>query len=155
MPNRPKGLPNALTVNSALSGAVPPSAAIAPTPPIWSAIPADPEAEHADGVDHEVHAMVCATFFARVKPVSTMREARLHEHDQEPGDSVQTMLIEILLWPTVSITSGRVGLAAILHRDVLGGAGRRTRRVVQGGRRRISLGLDHGGVEHHVDGERE
>ena len=57
-------------------------------------------------------AMVWAAFLARVKPGLDQGEAGLHEHDQEAGDQVQTMLMAILLWPTAPMSSARVGLPA-------------------------------------------
>ena len=73
--------------------------------------------------------MVCAAFFARVKPVSTIAKPACMNMTRKPATSVQTMLIAILLWPTVSITSVSVGLAASFTGDVLGGAGRGAGRV--------------------------
>ncbi len=58
--------------------------------------------------------MVWAAFLARVKPVSTMANPACMNMTRNPVIRVQTMLIEILLWPTVSITSARVGFAASL-----------------------------------------
>ena len=54
---------------------------------------------------------VWAAFLARVKPVSTMANPVCMNMTRKPAIRVQTMLMEILLWPTVSITSARVGLA--------------------------------------------
>ena len=59
-------------------------------------------------------AIVCATFLARVKPVSTIAKPACMNMTRKPAISVQTMLMAILLWPTASITSGNVGLAASL-----------------------------------------
>ena len=67
--------------------------------------------------------MVCAAFFARVKPVSTIANPACMNMTRKPVNSVQTMLIAILLWPTVSITSVSVGLAASLTGHVGGRAG--------------------------------
>ena len=53
--------------------------------------------------------MVCAAFLARQNPVSTIAKPACMNITRKPASSVQTMLIEILLWPTVSITSGSVG----------------------------------------------
>src|SRR5438034_9719145 len=55
--------------------------------------------------------IVWAAFLARVKPVSTMANPACMNMTRKPVIRVQTMLMEILLWPTVSITSARVGLA--------------------------------------------
>src|SRR6185295_18539613 len=57
---------------------------------------------------------VWAAFLARVNPVSTMANPVCMNMTRKPASSVQTMLMEILLWPTVSITSWRVGLAGSL-----------------------------------------
>ena len=54
-------------------------------------------------------AMVCAAFFARVKPVSTIAKPACMNMTRKPVTSVHMMLMEILLWPTVSITSASVG----------------------------------------------
>jgi hypothetical protein len=56
--------------------------------------------------------MVCAAFFARVKPVSTIAKPACMNITRKPVSSVHMMLIETLLWPTVSITSISVGFAA-------------------------------------------
>ena len=56
--------------------------------------------------------IVCAAFFARVKPVSTIANPACMNMTRKPVSRVQTMLIAILLWPTVSMTSTSVGLAA-------------------------------------------
>src|SRR6266699_4672492 len=54
---------------------------------------------------------VWAAFLARVNPVSTIANPACMNMTRKPVMSVQTMLIEILLWPTVSMTSARVGFA--------------------------------------------
>ena len=56
--------------------------------------------------------MVWAAFLARVKPVSTSANPACMNMTRKPVIRVQTMLMEILLWPTVSITSARAGFAA-------------------------------------------
>ncbi len=48
---------------------------------------------------------VWAAFLARVKPVSTMANPACMNMTRKPQTRVQTMLMEILLWPTVSMTS--------------------------------------------------
>src|SRR6185503_835694 len=58
--------------------------------------------------------IVCAAFLARVKPVSTIAKPACMNITRKPVSSVHTMLIETLLWPTVSITSTSVGCAASL-----------------------------------------
>src|SRR3954468_12885469 len=58
--------------------------------------------------------IVCAAFFARVKPVSTIANPACMNMTREPASSVHTKLIAILLWPTVSITSEIVGFFASL-----------------------------------------
>ena len=49
--------------------------------------------------------MVCAAFFAREKPVSTMAKPACMNMTRKPASSVQTKLMATLLWPTVSMTS--------------------------------------------------
>src|SRR5258708_12629918 len=56
--------------------------------------------------------IVWAAFLARQKPVSTMANPACMNMTRKPVMSVQTMLIEILLWPTVAITSASVGALA-------------------------------------------
>src|SRR3989442_6175473 len=58
--------------------------------------------------------MVWAAFLARQNPVSTRAKPACMNMTRKPVNRVQTMLMEILLWPTVSITSWRVGLAGSL-----------------------------------------
>src|SRR5215510_1930541 len=53
--------------------------------------------------------IVWAAFFARVNPVSTIAKPACMNMTRNPARSVQTKLMAILLWPTVSITSVRVG----------------------------------------------
>src|SRR6266446_6886308 len=55
---------------------------------------------------------VWAAFFALVKPVSTMANPVCMNMTRKPVIRVHVMLIAILLCPTVSMTSIRVGLAA-------------------------------------------
>src|SRR6185503_15820265 len=57
---------------------------------------------------------VWAAFLSRVKPVSTIANPVCMNMTRKPARSVQTKLIEILLWPTVSITSAIVGFAGSL-----------------------------------------
>src|SRR5215468_7370255 len=57
-------------------------------------------------------AMVWAAFLARQKPVSTRAKPACMNMTRKPVISVHTMLMAILLWPTVSITSVRAGWAA-------------------------------------------
>ena len=56
--------------------------------------------------------MVCATFFDWVNPVSTNAKPACMNMTRKPAMSVHMMLMAILLWPTVSITSASCGLAA-------------------------------------------
>src|SRR5436190_16920460 len=53
--------------------------------------------------------MVCATFLALVKPDSTIANPACMNMTRKPVKRVHMKLMEILLWPTRSITSGRVG----------------------------------------------
>ena len=53
--------------------------------------------------------IVCATFLARVNPVSTSAKPACMNMTRKPASSVQTTLMAILLCPTVSITSASVG----------------------------------------------
>src|SRR5262245_28531209 len=53
--------------------------------------------------------IVWAAFLARVNPVSTIAKPACMNITRKPASSVHTKLMAILLWPTVSITSGRVG----------------------------------------------
>ena len=53
--------------------------------------------------------MVCATFLARVSPVSTSAKPACMNMTRNPVNNVQTTLRAIRLWPTVSITSVSVG----------------------------------------------
>src|SRR6266478_2915778 len=57
--------------------------------------------------------IVCATFFARVKPVSTSANPACMNMTRKPVNSVHMMLIETRLWPAKSATSSRVGLPAV------------------------------------------
>src|SRR6185295_11332869 len=57
---------------------------------------------------------VWAAFLARVKPVSTIANPVCMNMTRKPASKVHTKLIEILLWPTVSITSAMVGFAGSL-----------------------------------------
>src|SRR5713226_7028414 len=57
-------------------------------------------------------AMVWAAFLARQNPVSTSANPACMNMTRKPVISVQTMLMAILLWPTVAMTSGRVGFLA-------------------------------------------
>src|SRR6185436_19128028 len=57
---------------------------------------------------------VWAAFLARVKPVSTIANPVCMNMTRKPASKVHTTLMEILLWPTVSITSWTVGLAGSL-----------------------------------------
>src|SRR5712692_6612746 len=57
-------------------------------------------------------AMVWAAFLARQNPVSTRANPACMNMTRKPVISVQTMLMAILLWPTVAMTSGRVGFLA-------------------------------------------
>src|SRR2546425_1799641 len=58
--------------------------------------------------------MVCATFFARVKPVSTSANPACMNMTRKPVNSVHITLIETRLWPAKSATSARVGLPGSL-----------------------------------------
>src|SRR4051812_14850266 len=58
--------------------------------------------------------IVCAAFLARQKPASTIAKPACMNITRKPQTSVHTKLMAILLWPTVSITSGSVGAAAFL-----------------------------------------
>src|SRR3954463_8320141 len=58
--------------------------------------------------------IVWAAFLARQKPVSTMAKPACMNMTRKPVSSVHMMLRATLLWPTVVITSGRVGAAASL-----------------------------------------
>ena len=62
---------------------------------------ADPEPEHAEGVDLKFIAIVCATFLARVRPVSTSANPACMNMTRKPVISVQTMFMAIF----VSLTS--------------------------------------------------
>src|SRR5260370_27013397 len=55
--------------------------------------------------------MVWAAFLARQNPVSTRAKPACMNMTRKPVMSVHTMLMATLLWPTVSITSSRAGLA--------------------------------------------
>ena len=57
--------------------------------------------------------MVWETFLARVKPVSTMANPGCMNMTRKPQINNQTMLMEILLWPTVAANSSRVGLPGV------------------------------------------
>src|SRR6186997_355539 len=57
---------------------------------------------------------VWAAFLARVKPVSTIANPVCMNMTRKPASRVHTKLMEILLWPTVSITSATVGFAGSL-----------------------------------------
>src|SRR6185503_6523114 len=57
---------------------------------------------------------VWAAFLARVKPVSTIANPVCMNMTRKPASKVHTKLMEILLWPTVSITSAIVGFAGSL-----------------------------------------
>src|ERR1041384_1013552 len=59
-------------------------------------------------------AMVWAAFLARHSPVSTMANPACMNITRNPVSRVQTMLMAILLWPTVVITSAIVGFFASL-----------------------------------------
>src|SRR6266850_58316 len=58
--------------------------------------------------------MVCATFFARVNPVSTSAKPACMNMTRKPVSSVHITLIETRLWPANSATSESVGLPASL-----------------------------------------
>src|SRR5947199_7288074 len=58
--------------------------------------------------------MVCATFLARVKPVSTSANPACMNMTRKPVSSVHITLIETRLWPANSATSVSVGLPASL-----------------------------------------
>ncbi len=58
--------------------------------------------------------MVWAAFLARVKPVSTRAKPACMNMTRKPVIRVQMMLMEILLWPTASAISARIGLPASL-----------------------------------------
>src|SRR5882724_9495691 len=58
--------------------------------------------------------MVCATFFARVNPVSTSANPACMNMTRKPVSSVHITLIETRLWPAKSATSARVGLPGSL-----------------------------------------
>src|SRR5882672_430141 len=58
--------------------------------------------------------MVCATFLARVKPVSTSANPACMNMTRKPVSSVHITLIETRLWPANSATSASVGLPASL-----------------------------------------
>src|SRR5712691_10525508 len=55
--------------------------------------------------------MVWAAFLARQNPVSTRAKPACMNMTRKPVMSDHTMLMATLLWPTVSITSSRAGLA--------------------------------------------
>ena len=59
-------------------------------------------------------AIVCVAFLARQNPVSTIANPACMNITRNPASRVQTMFNEILVCPTVSITSGKVGFAASL-----------------------------------------
>jgi len=59
-------------------------------------------------------AMVWAAFLARQNPVSTSANPACMNMTRKPVRSVQTMLMAILLWPTVAITSSMAGALASL-----------------------------------------
>src|SRR4029450_1866258 len=56
--------------------------------------------------------MVCATFLARVKPVSTSAKPACMNMTRKPVSRVHMRLIDTRLWPAKSATSVRVGLPA-------------------------------------------
>src|SRR6267143_1956135 len=58
--------------------------------------------------------MVCATFLARVKPVSTSANPACMNMTRKPVSSVHITLIETRLWPANSATSESVGLPGSL-----------------------------------------
>src|SRR5438094_2335745 len=58
--------------------------------------------------------IVCATFFARVKPVSTSANPACMNMTRKPVNRVHMMLMETRLWPAKSATSSSVGLPAVL-----------------------------------------
>ncbi len=57
--------------------------------------------------------MVWATFFARVKPVSTSAKPACMNMTRKPANSVHTTLIATRLWPANSAISSSVGLPAV------------------------------------------
>ena len=58
--------------------------------------------------------MVCATFFARVKPVSASANPACMNMTRKPVSSVHIRLIDTRLWPAKSAISASVGLPASL-----------------------------------------
>ena len=71
--------------------------AIAPTPPICSAYPHIQNPKSPIAYTMKFIVMVCATFFARVKPVSTNAKPACMNMTRNPARSTHTMLIAILL----------------------------------------------------------
>src|SRR2546422_4515252 len=57
--------------------------------------------------------IVCATFFARVKPVSTSAKPACMNMTRKPVSKVHMTLIDTRLWPAKSATSSSVGLPAV------------------------------------------
>ncbi len=57
--------------------------------------------------------IVCATFFARVKPVSTSANPACMNMTRKPVSRVHMRLIDTRLWPAKSATSSSVGLPAV------------------------------------------
>src|SRR5689334_18768734 len=58
--------------------------------------------------------IVCATFLARVKPVSARANPACMNMTRKPVSNVHMRLIDTLLWPTASAISSSVGLPAVL-----------------------------------------
>ena len=69
--------------NSCVSGGVPPSVATRADAAHLQGEAADPVAEHADRVDHEVHGHGVGGVLGAGEAGLHHREAGLHEHDQE------------------------------------------------------------------------
>src|SRR6266850_5576500 len=108
-PRIPNVLPKSSIVISLVRPGVPPSAPREPTPPNIKAKPQIQNPSMPNAYTKKFMAIVCATFFALVNPVSTIANPACINITRNPVMSVHMMLIDILAWPATSATSLIVG----------------------------------------------
>ena len=94
--------------------------------------PADPETQHADGVNHDIHAHGMHGVLGPGKARLHQREAQLHEHDQVAGDQGPDNVNGDLVVAHRVRDFRQDGFPRFLGSDILDRPGNRTARIVVG-----------------------
>src|SRR5882672_2606073 len=112
-PKSPKLLPPISSTSSWLSVGSPPNVERGPTPPICSAKPIAQNPRMPMAYTRKFIAIVWATFFARVRPVSTRAKPACMNITRKPATSVQTKLMATVL--ASMSPSGVRGVSRFVH----------------------------------------